>query len=219
MRRPVHRPHYMGPLVLQRDAEHFKVIDGQQRLATLSILCLAVLDRLRRLGTDEDLQRYELLKSQYIGAKDAASLRWASKLSLNENDDAFFQGTLVNHGEPANERKLRSSEQRLWGARNFFVEKLAERFPPATPGEDLVRFFVGSIAKRLAFTQIIVEDELNAYTVFETLNARSLRLTSTDLLKNYLLSLLKTGRADLQQGKDLWARISPMSTSRQCLAS
>ena len=38
------------------------------------------------------------------------------------------------------------------------------------------------------FIRIAVDDELNAYTVFETLNARGLELTSTDLLKNYMFS-------------------------------
>ena len=44
--------------------------------------------------------------------------------------------------------------------------------------------------KKLFFTVITVTDELNAYRVFETLNARGVRLSSTDLLKNYLFSVL-----------------------------
>jgi len=46
------------------------------------------------------------------------------------------------------------------------------------------------------FILITVEDEINAYTVFETLNARGLELTTTDLLKNYLFSRVKV-TADL----------------------
>ena len=44
----------------------------------------------------------------------------------------------------------------------------------------------------LFFTVITVTDELNAYKVFETLNSRGVRLSSTDLLKNYLFSVLDT---------------------------
>ena len=47
-------------------------------------------------------------------------------------------------------------------------------------------------ARRLLFILITVDDELNAYTVFETLNARGTALTTTDLLKNYL-SLARKG--------------------------
>lgn len=49
---------------------------------------------------------------------------------------------------------------------------------------------VETLSDKLFFTVITVADELNAYKVFETLNARGVRLSSTDLLKNYLFSLL-----------------------------
>jgi hypothetical protein len=141
----------MGPAVWLREAgesNRLKVIDGSQRLATLSILCLAVLERLAQRKTDDDRQRYVVLKSQFIGAKDPASLHWASRLTLNENDDAFFQGTLVNHRQPPSVAKLRSSEQRLGNARTFFITKLAERFPPQTADEELVRFVRDAVARR-----------------------------------------------------------------------
>ena len=50
--------------------------------------------------------------------------------------------------------------------------------------------FVERMSDRLFFTVITVTDELNAYKVFETLNARGVRLSATDLLKNHLFSVL-----------------------------
>jgi len=49
----------------------------------------------------------------------------------------------------------------------------------------------------LFFTVITVDDELNAYKVFETLNARGVKLSAPDLLKNYLFSVIsrETGAA------------------------
>lgn len=55
------------------------------------------------------------------------------------------------------------------------------------------------------FIQIVVEDELSAYTVFETLNSRGLSLTVTDLLKNYLFSL--STKVDLEHVKEKWRKI------------
>ena len=52
--------------------------------------------------------------------------------------------------------------------------------------------FVEDLSDALFFTVITVTDELNAYKVFETLNSRGVRLSSTDLLKNYLFSVLDT---------------------------
>ena len=48
-----------------------------------------------------------------------------------------------------------------------------------------------TVARKLYFICITVEDELDAYTLFETINARGLQLTITDLLKNYLFSLVR----------------------------
>lgn len=57
---------------------------------------------------------------------------------------------------------------------------------------------------------ITVTDELNAFKVFETLNARGVRLSATDLLKNYLFSIISTGdthETEVQALEDLWERI------------
>ena len=62
------------------------------------------------------------------------------------------------------------------------------------------------------FILITVDDELNAYTVFETLNARGLELSSTDLLKNYLFSRLKV-TADLEALQRRWQAL--LATIRQ----
>ena len=55
------------------------------------------------------------------------------------------------------------------------------------------------------FIQIVVQDELSAYTVFETLNARGVGLSVTDLLKNYLFSIATT--VDLTHIKNKWRNV------------
>jgi uncharacterized protein with ParB-like and HNH nuclease domain len=62
---------------------------------------------------------------------------------------------------------------------------------------------VESMSDRLFFTVITVTDELNAYKVFETLNARGVRLSATDLLKNYLFSVLHRGEQHEHEMKTL----------------
>ena len=59
------------------------------------------------------------------------------------------------------------------------------------------------MARRLLFILITVDDELNAYTLFETLNARGLELTTTDLLKNYFFSKVRAG-TDVDALKRRW---------------
>lgn len=143
---------------------------------------------------------------QYIGQKDPASLTYSSKLFLNENNDGFFQNRLIAFKEPINVRKLSDSEKLMWDAYIFFKQKIAQRFK----NEDGAKYalFLNNIAGELMmFIQITVQDELNAYTVFETLNSRGIELTSTDLLKNYLFSLVAASETDLRQIKSQWKKI------------
>jgi hypothetical protein len=67
----------------------------------------------------------------------------------------------------------------------------------------LAKLLSETAARQLLFILITVDDELNAYMVFETLNARGLELSATDLLKNYLFSRV-TVPADLEALQRRW---------------
>ena len=69
---------------------------------------------------------------------------------------------------------------------------------------------VESISDRLFFTVITVTEDFNAYKVFETLNARGLPLSSTDLLKNHLFSVLYGDKDHLHEMKALEDRWEAM---------
>ena len=200
--------HYMGALVIEVISDReFKIIDGQQRLATLSILALAVIDRLSELSkltpdSQSNEERAQSLRNRFVGEKDPASLVEVSKLSLNESDDGFYQDYLVQLKVPPNPRALSQSNKLLWECFRWFKNKL-HQLPFHDDGQALAGLLNDTIARQLLFIQIAVDDELNAYTVFETLNARGLELTVTDLLKNYFFSRVKVP-SDLEALQRRW---------------
>ncbi|NJK99408.1 MAG: DUF262 domain-containing protein [Spirulinaceae cyanobacterium RM2_2_10] len=206
--------HYMGAIVLQNSRasdKEFTIIDGQQRLATLSIMAIAVINQIQKLvenkaAAEANQERQEILKRTYLSDRDPRSLRYSSKLLLNENNNEFYQSNLINLRHPLNVRALSKSNQLLWQAFQYFSDQLEELEEVASSGEKLADFLTSIIAQRLLFIQINVEDELNAYTVFETLNARGIELSSTDLLKNYLFSLFQ-GPDDLHEAQRQWRRL------------
>lgn len=212
--------HYMGALVVEGKSDReFLIIDGQQRLATLSVLALAAIGRLNRLSAEgvepaANRERAAGLRGRFIGEKDPASLVESSKLFLNSTDDAFYQDYLVQLREPLNPRGLPRSNRLLWECFNYFAKRLDEEAALAPLGEKLAALLSETVGRQLIFILITVEDELNAYTVFETLNARGLELSSTDLLKNYLFSRLRVP-ADLDALKRRWqALISTVQQER-----
>ena len=181
--------HYMGAIVLENgERKQFRVIDGQQRMATLSILILACVDYLYGLaneGVDANAnrERATLLESSYLGAKDPTSLRITPKLKLNANDDDFFQLNLAQRKPPqGGVRGLRDSERLLWECLEFFKSKVQEKFSTKKQGDQVATFVSEIVTEHLVFISVRVQDQLSAYTVFETLNARGLELTETDLL-------------------------------------
>jgi Protein of unknown function DUF262/Protein of unknown function (DUF1524) len=188
--------HYMGYLVLRsNDNRSFDVIDGQQRLTTLSLLVLAVLKNLQALPAqgnefENNRRRVEQLRSSYIGYLDPVTLVPRSKLSLNRNNDAYYQNYLVPLAALPKYR-LKATEHRLRQAFEWFFESIRRWLgQQAEPHGAALARLVDELADRLFFTVITVTDELNAYKVFETLNSRGVRLSATDLLKNYLFSVV-----------------------------
>lgn len=210
--------HYMGALVVEGTSDReFGIIDGQQRLATLSIIALAVLARLNdlvRVGEEpeENRERAAELRKRFIGDKDPASLIESSKLFLNENDDGFYQDYLVQLRTPNNPRGLSRSNSQLWKCFRFYVDAINKEPGLAESGQELAHLLSETIARQLLFILITVDDELNAYTVFETLNARGLELSATDLLKNYLFSRVKASN-DLTALQRRWKAL--IGTVRQ----
>ena len=208
--------HYMGYLVLQSaDDKTFDVIDGQQRLTTISIIVLAVLKSIQRLidaGNDAEAnkRRKEQIQQTYVGYLDPVTLVARPKLSLNRNNNNYFQTYLVPLGHLP-QRGFRASEHQLRKAFEWFDKRVAD-YLKASTGDEGMRLakLVEDISDRLFFTVITVTDELNAYKVFETLNARGVRLSATDLLKNYLFSVLDRGGEtdhELRNLEDRWEAI------------
>ncbi len=206
--------HYMGAIVLQsshNSEQEFTIIDGQQRLATLSLIAIAAIAKIqvlidREQDPEANRARQEILKRTYLGDRDPRSLRYSSKLLLNQNNNDFYQSNLINLRQPKNLRALPKSNQLIWQAFEYFSQQLETVQEVIKTGETIATFMADTIAKQLLFIQINVEDELNAYTLFETLNARGIELSSTDLLKNYLFSLFQ-GPDDLAAAQRQWKTI------------
>lgn len=203
--------HYMGYLVLQTsDNKNFYVIDGQQRLTTLSLIILSVvkcLDDLikNEIDKENNQKRKDSLHNSYIGTIDLVTLITNNKLKLNRNSDDYYRNYLVLLKElPI--RNTNTSQKHMRECFNWYYEKLKKNYKT---GLDLASF-IENIVDKLFFTVIKVSDQLNAFKVFETLNARGVQLSSSDLLKNYLFSIVdetKPHNNEIEELEKLWSSI------------
>lgn len=203
--------HYMGYLVLQTtDNKNYHIIDGQQRLTTMSIIILAVLKSLEDLVKNEvekesNQKRKDTLHNSYIGTIDPVTLITNNKLKLNRNSDDYYRNYIVLLKElPI--RNTNASQKHMRECFQWYFDRIKKKFKT---GLDLAAFIDG-IVDKLFFTVIKVSDQLNAFKVFETLNARGVQLSSSDLLKNYLFSIVdetSPHENEIEELEKLWSGI------------
>lgn len=204
--------HYMGCLVLQTsdDKLHY-VIDGQQRLTTIMILILSAMKCIQMLieqgrEQEDNQKRLDNLTNTYIGKVNPVSLDYDNILVLNRNNNSYYKDYIVKM-DTSLVRGLNGSEKLMKSCFNFFIDKLKDKY---TTGKEYAGY-IQNIADGLYFTKIVVSDELNAFRVFETLNARGVQLSSSDLLKNYLFSLVDSKDAHASRIESLeqkWTRLT-----------
>lgn len=203
--------HYLGYLVLQTsNNKEFQIIDGQQRLTTMSLLILATLKCLMdlvNLGIDpeKNTKRKENLLNSYIGYIDPVTLISNNKLKLNRNSDDYYKQYVVLLKElPI--RNTNTAEKHMRDCFNWYYSRIKKEYKT---GENLAGF-IDNIVDKLFFTVIEVSDQLNAFKVFETLNARGVQLSSSDLLKNYLFAIVdetKPHILEIEELENIWSKI------------
>lgn len=184
--------HYMGYLVLQstNNGKDNRIIDGQQRFTTITIIILAAIKCIQGLvekGVDasENEQRVKTLKDTYVGNIDPVTLEYDNLLVLNRNNDAYYKEYIVKLGD-LRIRNTSYTEKLMRKCFEWYEKQLSNKFKS---GREYAEF-ITRMVDNLYFTIIRVSNEMNAFRVFETLNARGVQLSSADLLKNYLFSLV-----------------------------
>ena len=207
-----HDEHYMGYLVLQtQDEKNYYIIDGQQRFTTIILLILAAIKNIERLmdsGIDpeDNRRRIETLKGFYLGKEDPVTLEYDNLLELNRNNDPFFRDYIVKLGD-LRVRNLKATEKLMKRCFEFYDSKLKGKYDN---GKDYASF-IQDVVDNLYFTQIVVNDEMNAFRVFETLNARGVQLSSSDLLKNYLFMIVdreNSHESHIETLEEKWAQLT-----------
>ena len=214
---PNDKTHYLGYLVLQptvEEDESYWIIDGQQRITTLSILALAVTALFEKwskesIDADDNKIRFEKITERYLGNFSTSKLSISPKITLNRNNDDYYKSWLLKLRQPTALAKLKPSQRLLQKAFNYFFDQLKEKFKENQSGADLADYLEKIVGNGIVFTQIVVNNDLDAFKVFETLNARGVKLSTADLLKNYLFKLThQLGDIDLEEAERRWQNIN-----------
>jgi hypothetical protein len=190
--------YFLGSIVLTEGADgKLEVVDGQQRLATISIVVAGIRDyMLRQL----DSQRANQIESKYLQKVDLKSLEAAPQLKMNVYDNAFYKSRILSRPDDA-QRAIKSSKEshrrleKAAKAVEVFLNQLANT--TKTPVPDLIDW-LDYLEKKVKIIVVRVPDDRHAWIIFETLNDRGLALSISDLLKNYLFGMAEEHLPEVQ---------------------
>jgi uncharacterized protein with ParB-like and HNH nuclease domain len=170
--------YYMGPIVLYREKTTFVIVDGQQRLTSFTLL-LIYLIHLQKEVLKANPKRIQNL-TEYIFSQPFE--RETLNLEIQERE-AILKG-LFEGKEIKDEMNNNESSQNIY---ERYID-IIDLFPITLKHEAVLPLFINWLVEKLIFIEIMAQTSDSAYTIFESMNDRGLKLTQTELLKSYLLS-------------------------------
>lgn len=163
--------YFLGSIIISDKDGRKYIIDGQQRLTSLTLLLIHV----HRQLTDEQqkAQLAELIFSQMFG-KRSFNLDVPDRTACME---ALFSGeTMDDAAQPESVVNILAR-----------FNDVAEQWPHEMTGSALP-YLADWLIENVHLVEITAYSDADAYTIFETMNDRGLSLTPTDMLKGYLLA-------------------------------
>lgn len=190
-----------------------EVIDGQQRITSLSILLISLYEKLntfKEMLDEDQVTDLNNIKRELVIREDGENIARLTPQIQNDNRNDYFS-LLCEKGLLSNiERRNYAGLRRIYKAYYYFsnaIDKYIEELQPRTDEEkikilfELVRRFNSAV-----LVSIEVETNKDAYMLFESLNNRGVPLSAIDLIKNLLISISdRDGKSDECYNK--WKKI------------
>lgn len=205
--------YFIGSMVVYKDGQQrYGVVDGQQRLTTITILLSVIREAFQKAGfSDLSTGVQSLIERRNIDNK-------TEHILSTETAYPFFQDYIQKAGAPTlqvtflkEESSLKAAHDQLSNLVDEAVKAIASD-PTLSPEQhnNQLRTKLTSIRDSLLNLKIILiklEDEDDAYLIFETLNTRGKDLSIADLVKNHLTKLIKAKNPALDEVKIKWKSI------------
>ena len=179
--------YYLGPFVLSEKSSNRSIIDGQQRLTSLTLFMIYLNNLQREYGLSESIE--SMIFSERFGNK---SFNIVVEERIPCLQSLFDDGSyLVKESDDESTKNMAARYEDIEPAFPKEIDKVS--FP----------FFIDWMKECVILVEIIAYSDDNAYTIFETMNDRGMNLTPTEMLKGFILSRFKDNVCR-QKANELW---------------
>ncbi|HEY5212844.1 MAG TPA: DUF262 domain-containing protein [Acidobacteriaceae bacterium] len=179
--------YYLGPFVVSSKNGMKSIIDGQQRLTSLTLFLIYLNNLQKALGSKESIE--PLVFSEKFGQK-------SFNIQVEERKDCleklFLEGSY----------DVRPDDDESTINMTARYADIGEAFPEEIKGKPFP-YFLDWLKYNVILVEITAYSDDNAYTIFESMNDRGLNLTSTEMLKGYILSRFQESK-DRERANRFW---------------
>lgn len=184
-----YQPYFLGPVVTAAPSGALNLVDGQQRLTSLTLLLI----HLDRLAKEQELG--EALES-YVFSKKYGE----PSFNLDVDERAGVMTAILNGDSYEPQAGDSNSVRTIWDR----YEDIANSFPEELAG-DALPYFIDWLLERVVLVEIRTTDQEMALEIFETMNDRGTQLSPTDMLKTFMLVGIDDSD-EIEEANDLWRK-------------
>src|SRR5258706_5927396 len=201
--------YFLGSLIFNLEEEgetgYIDIIDGQQRLLTITILMSVLRDTMKSL----DQEKSKLYQRKAISIENWKGGEAYRIVPSDTLKDYFTQHIQSGEGDILNSAPNTDEEQKVKSVYEYLKERvdLEQKRIPSVEGKiEILENLRDKVAGLIVINVEIAKEE-DAYEIFETTNARGVELSVADLLKNLIFKKIPAGK-DRDFAKEVWQDIS-----------
>lgn len=193
------KEYFIGSMICIKGEKYYKVVDGQQRLITLTLIMHRLSEIVKDKERKGDLNRRLFHKDMW---SESPVTQWAVVSVRKSERDIYLR---ILKGEEINKSHLTHTQRVFWNNKDV----IQKRLPDGMEQNDITKL-ISYLLKKVFIVFVEVGDRTSAFRLFNVLNARGMSLSDADLLKSLLLKEVSNNKDLSDSVEEKWNELESL---------